>query len=538
MSQVQRTGIKQVNIGELVRSMKQELDYYWSLGSDNDYGTDSCLIYKFQQHIRDTNRFSYEPCIVSIGPYHHRSASTLGMEKVKWGYLDVVTKLNCHRNLLDYLTEIGGLAKQARNSYSEDINMNNEAFLQMLLLDGCFILCSLGGVLGLVQERQAQDRSAGPEETRAVATEQIEQDNNEDIITEGDEACQNTTQCSSEDDVGYKQDCKRIGHWFVRFMNHDILLLENQIPFFVVKKIFELVTTDHVSPPCLTDELAKYVEAALRFYPKAIMDSDRPKEFHHLLHLSHIYFQPSQRLEEECSYQFGSRYIHRFLSFGRKYFRIRHFTENNEQISAFNDEQSLSQVGNQLNRWRRAAQYIEAGVKFKKREYDIFNPHSLLDIRFSNGVMDIPCLIVDEYTGSLFRNLIAFEQTCPQFGDDFTAYIVFLSQLISMPEDVTLLVQRQIIVHHLDNDESVSDLFTMLSKDVVFDFNGNYYLKFLCQTMEAHYQSRINRWMAWLWLNHFSNPWMAVGAFATVIVLVCTIVQTVYGILAYVNPPE
>jgi hypothetical protein len=83
---------------------------------------------------------------------------------------------------------------------------------------------------------------------------------------------------------------------------------------------------------------------------------------------------------------------------------------------------------------------------------------------------------------------------CPQFGDDFTAYIVFLSQLISIPEDVTLLAQRQIIVHHLDSD----DLFTLLSKDVVFDFNGNYYLKFLCQTMETHYQSRINRWMALL----------------------------------------
>ncbi|GJN01537.1 hypothetical protein PR202_ga18811 [Eleusine coracana subsp. coracana] len=129
-----------------------------------------------------------------------------------------------------------------------------------------------------------------------------------------------------------------------------------------------------------------------------------------------------------------------------------------------------------------------------------------------------------EAQGSLFRNLIAFEQTCPQFGDDFTAYSVFLSQLVSMPEDVTLLAQREIIVHHLDSDEKVSDLFTMLSKDVVFDFNGNYYLKSLCQTMEAHYQSRINRWMAWPWHNHFSNPWLAVAAFATIIVLVCTIV--------------
>ena len=135
-------------------------------------------------------------------------------------------------------------------------------------------------------------------------------------------------------------------------------------------------------------------------------------------------------------------------------------------------------------------------MKFKKRDYDKLYPHTLLDIRFHNSAMELPCLVIDEFSATLFRNLIAFEQTCPQFGDDFTAYIVFLSQLISMPEDVTLLAQREIIVHHLESDERVSDLFTLLSKDVVFDFNGNYYLKSLCQTMEAHYQSRINRWMA------------------------------------------
>lgn len=106
-----------------------------------------------------------------------------------------------------------------------------------------------------------------------------------------------------------------------------------------------------------------------------------------------------------------------------------------------------------------------------------------------------------------------------------------------MPEDVTMLATREIIVHHLDSDETVSDLFTMLSKDVVFDFNGQYYLKSLCLSMEGYYQSRLNRWIAWLWLNRFSNPWLVLAAFATVLVLLCTIIQTVFGILAYTNPP-
>ena len=106
-----------------------------------------------------------------------------------------------------------------------------------------------------------------------------------------------------------------------------------------------------------------------------------------------------------------------------------------------------------------------------------------------------------------------------------------------MPEDVTLLVDREIIVHHLDSDKHASDLFTVLSKDDVFDFNGKYYLKNLCQTMEGHYQSRLNRWMAWLWMNHFSNPWLVLAVLAAVIMLLCTVIQTYFTVLAYVQPP-
>ena len=105
-----------------------------------------------------------------------------------------------------------------------------------------------------------------------------------------------------------------------------------------------------------------------------------------------------------------------------------------------------------------------------------------------------------------------------------------------MPEDVTLLVDREIIVHHLDSDKHASDLFTVLSKDVVFDFNDKYYLRPLCLPMEAHYQSRLNRWISWLWVNHFSNPWLALAALGTVLVLICTIVQTILTVLACVKP--
>jgi hypothetical protein len=524
---------KGVDMNALVSSMTRELDHYWALGEVPDNGETSCLIYKVQQHIRMVDKFSYEPCVLSIGPYHHGAPNLQNVQKEKWSYLDYILKIKCDKNLLDYLLALEGLAKVARNCYSEDIKMDAEEFLQMLLLDGCFVLVALGGTRGILACARPQTDNLDAEEALVDNGGQNKPHSDDD---NGANKAQNQTM-SQEDGKDDRQGEERstyedeIGPWFFRFLIHDLFLLENQIPFFIVKEIFKVVAGDNI---CIdepfTHDIAKYVEGALRWFPKSIQEHDRPKDFHHLLHLCHMYFKPS-RIEE--NYQAGPQYLHRFLNFGRKYLKLEHHhddTEDSPEMPYLQDDQ-------QLNRWRRAAQYLEAGVKFKKREHDKLNPHSQLDIKFSKGAMEIPCIVVDEFTETLFRNLIAFEQTCPQFGDDFTAYIVFLSQLISMPEDVALLARREIIVHHLDSDEIVSDLLTMLSKDVVFDFNGQYYLKSLCQMMEAYYQSRLNRWMAWLWLNHFRNPWLVLAAFATAIVLVCTVVQTVYGILTYIHPP-
>jgi hypothetical protein len=133
--------------------------------------------------------------------------------------------------------------------------------------------------------------------------------------------------------------------------------------------------------------------------------------------------------------------------------------------------------------------------------------------------------------------MIAFEQTNPNIGNFITSYVMFMSQLISTPDDVTLLSRRGIIVHLLHSDKIVSALFTRLTKGVVFDFMGNFYLKSVCSKMEMYYQSRINRWIAWLRHNHLSNPWLGLALLAGLLVLFCTIAQTVLTVLSYLGTP-
>ncbi|KAK7825097.1 hypothetical protein CFP56_033726 [Quercus suber] len=51
-----------------------------------------------------------------------------------------------------------------------------------------------------------------------------------------------------------------------------------------------------------------------------------------------------------------------------------------------------------------ATRLVEAGVKIKRGE-----SKSFLDIKYENGVLEIPPLDIDETTRTLFRNIISFE---------------------------------------------------------------------------------------------------------------------------------
>uniref|UniRef100_A0A0E0KZI4 Uncharacterized protein n=1 Tax=Oryza punctata TaxID=4537 RepID=A0A0E0KZI4_ORYPU len=120
-------------------------------------------------------------------------------------------------------------------------------------------------------------------------------------------------------------------------------------------------------------------------------------------------------------------------------------------------------------------------------------------------------------------------------GDSITTYIGLMSQLISTAADVALLAQKGIIVHQMESDEEVSTLFTKLFEHVAFDFNGEHYLRSLFYAMEAHYQSRVNRWMAWLWHSHFSNPWLGFAAITSAFIVLCSIMQTFLAYLSYIG---
>ena len=333
----------------------------------------------------------------------------------------------------------------------------------------------------------------------------------------------------------HMNDDNTVGDWYSNAAWHDLFLLENQIPLFVISSVFKLAVGESMESTTVAIQIAECVDDILRQFPKAAREPKRLEDFHHLL-MSHV-LQTKPENEGNSAISTKAQVLPPSSSFGTKKFPCcYHPTESPQnmlptrQIDCFQGERLPSL-------WRQATHYHKAGVQLKRRYYNNNDRHSLLDIRFSRGVVEFPCFPIDENTESLFNNLIAFEQADPRFGDDVTAYIAFMSHLLTSPDDATLLVQEGIIVHMLDSDDDISALFTRLTKQITFDSESNYYLKPLCLVLEAHYQSKMNRWMAWLWLNHFSNPWLALAVLAAVIMLLCTVIQTYFTVLAYVQPP-
>ncbi|CAK9187012.1 unnamed protein product [Ilex paraguariensis] len=109
---------------------------------------------------------------------------------------------------------------------------------------------------------------------------------------------------------------------------------------------------------------------------------------------------------------------------------------------------------------------LQAGIKFEKAtKYSSF-----LDIKFENGILKIPHLVIFDETELLFRNLIAYEQYNRGIEPFYlTDYATFIDCLINSPKDAEKLRHYGIIDNWLGDDEVVSTMFNKLGNYIIVD---------------------------------------------------------------------
>lgn len=267
----------------------------------------------------------------------------------------------------------------------------------------------------------------------------------------------------------------------------DLLRLENQIPFFVIQTLFD------TSRPSRNDSNSSIAQLALQFFQYAVeipYEADQGKHLLDLLRLSFIH--PSMRHKQ-----------------------------NNGNTSS--SEVQLIQSAKQLHL---------AGIKFKTRE-----AMSFLDIRFYNGVLEIPNITLDDLRTDLFRNFVAFEERYSHSPRHITTYAVFMSCLVRTPMDATFLREHNIIENYLATDKEVANFFRNMGKDVPFDIDECYLLEVFNDVNKYHRNIWHVRWAGFRF-KYFDTPWSFLSALAALILLLFTAIQSFFAVWAYVHPPS
>ncbi|XP_031248445.1 UPF0481 protein At3g47200-like, partial [Pistacia vera] len=268
-------------------------------------------IFKVPDHLRSVNPSAYDPFIIAIGPYHRKNKDFSMMEDHKMRFMKHFLKRRSEReeDVKKYVEALRALEKEARDHYADgdDEGITSDEFLTMMLLDGCFIL----ELLHRFMEKLRPRTDSNDNQERGTLFSGL-------II-------------------------KRLGR--------DLLLVENQLPFCVLQKLFSITA----------------------------------REGNYSLEDMILCFFSYSRKRNLGSINCGTWRIKPPPS------------QNNGKFNSNRNTKNMKFM-------RCATELKEAGIKFRKGKED-----SLFAIKFKNGVMEIPRLEIRGETESIFRNLIVYE---------------------------------------------------------------------------------------------------------------------------------
>ncbi|KAG6781509.1 hypothetical protein POTOM_014419 [Populus tomentosa] len=100
----------------------------------------TCCIFKVPSRLRHVNERAFEPEILSIGPYHRGKDKLKMMEEHKKRYLQELLQRRGESSVERYIEAMRGVEGKAREFYDQSVSLCQDEFVEMLLLDGCFIV--------------------------------------------------------------------------------------------------------------------------------------------------------------------------------------------------------------------------------------------------------------------------------------------------------------------------------------------------------------------------------------------------------------
>ncbi|GMP84591.1 hypothetical protein CsSME_00038059 [Camellia sinensis var. sinensis] len=436
-----------------VALMQKRLEHFGGSKIQISETMSSVCIFRAPQSFREiSGKAAIDPEMVSIGPYHHGKDQVRRFESYKCQYLcSLLSRTEAMGvDLRQLMKAMKGLESEARSCYSEPIPMSSKDFIDMMVLDGCFIV----ELIHQVCESQGSENDNIP------------------------------------------------------IFRRDLLKLENQLPLFVLQKLYDFSIGNGDQDPhrkFRSDENPTNITMpALEFFrvalPMSLSSLERAKilKRYHLLDLFHESFQPSRYFEAMSA----SIYSHST-------------SHGSQEYSSPLCNRSMPCV----------TQLRLTGIKFSPTKS---TTDSFLEINFDQGVIEIQPITINDFTSTAFINCAALEQCLQHTHTCFSAYIAFMSCLINSARDVTFLCDDGIIANSSYNDLRVAHLFKKLGENVEFNIR-DLYLSKQFRDVEAYYRSH---WAS-LRRKYFSNPWRTISVVTACVLLFLAGIQAIMNILSY-----
>ncbi|KAL4599803.1 hypothetical protein ACB092_11G153000 [Castanea dentata] len=181
-----------------------------------------CCIYRVPETLHKVNEEAYTPMLISIGPFHHHEEKLKKMEQLKLRYFKEAlyrTKRD-QKDLAKYIVEN---EVRIRHCYAEEFhNINSKEFIRMILLDSIFI------IEHFLRTKENSRRSSPSNGTTYFELWRNREEDNQES--------------ENPEEADHVQ--KKEKPWLSYNILQDLLLLENQVPLFVLKELYNFAYQD------------------------------------------------------------------------------------------------------------------------------------------------------------------------------------------------------------------------------------------------------------------------------------------------------
>ncbi|GAB2219315.1 hypothetical protein Droror1_Dr00006950 [Drosera rotundifolia] len=423
-------------------------------------------IQKVPQILKDlasvSNKSCYEPLVISLGPFHHGKARYKYMQDLKIRISEqFIAGTNYARS--DIFRKFHQVARRAKDEYySFDQHekrpfTNDDDLIDILFTDACFLVQFILSYLDTDEKKRMK---------------------------------------------------VKMKMYEIAFVIRDMFLLENQLPFPLVKSLMELRFEEHE----IRQKIKQFIDR-VRFTP---IPQQRQASFAKKL-CKLLSGTIRKKLPPTGSWDLQNDPIHLLQAL-----QIR--LVDHKKLGQLN----TSTQNATLFSYRSVSELVTAGFDFKAgKSWCQFTDIWFQEKSFGSPVLILPPMTVDDSTPAMLLNLVAFE-ALPDAPDDLgvTSFLWFMDSLIDTAEDVKELRSKGILVNFLGSDEQVAQMFNSITDQLVPNMDAYASVK---AGIEGHFRSRRRVWFSQWMHAHFSTPWTTIGFFAALIAVFLSFIQAYFS---------